>query len=215
MLTISRRNVPGNELRQEIEDLCKLRALMMKVENKHRTYNGRPTLKALFKLEVTYSYARNDFHPHFHAILENEEAAQSLRHRWLTFEQNFSKVDVQAQEITPVKGEGAAKEIFKYFTKLLSKDKDTGKIKVYPGTVLDTIFCAMKGRRVYTNYGLKAPPPTDYEAETISDEDIDPNFYNFFLWDQKLADWIEQETGELLTGNKPSDSIQSIFNKQQ
>jgi hypothetical protein len=208
-ITLSRRNVPGHELKTELNALIKLRALLMAAEKSYRKRNKLGKAQALFKIEVTYNEERQDFHPHFHAIVSNETTASRLVERWMGLDQNSGKVSLLGQNIKPVHSYDAAKELFKYFTKLLTKDKETEKVKIYPAQIMNTIFEAMRRRQVYTNYGLVKPQDTDYT--TAPPENLDANFYHFFLWNQNIADWVEDETGELLTGNKPSEKIKSIF----
>jgi hypothetical protein len=211
-VTLSRRNVPGENLRDEINELIKLRIALMDAEKKHRKKYGLGKLQALWKIEVTYNEARNDFHPHFHAILQDSDSAERTVLRWLSFKQNSGKVSAKAQDVKPVKDENSARELFKYFTKLISKDRQTGQYKIYDPLALDCIFQAMRKRQVYTPYGMKKPPE-DYLNKTTEGLNLDPNFDYFFLWNQSLADWIEQKTGEFLTGNTPSEKIKSIFQK--
>lgn len=211
LVTLTRRNVTGDILKDEISGLIKNRAAIMHSEKMHNRRNGLEKSKALWKIEITYNATREDFHPHFHLIVPTPEIGDRILSRWMALEDNRGKVSLAGQDIRPVENDGAAKEIFKYFTKLLNKDEETGKYKIYPATVLNTMFEAMRRRQVYTNYGLKKPDDPDYT--TSPPENLDANFYHFFLWRQNLADWIEQETGELLTGNKPRESIKSIFEK--
>lgn len=211
-LTITRRNVPGENLRDEISQLIKLRIALMHAEKMYRSRAGLGKVQALWKLEVTYNEARNDYHPHFHAILQDSDSAGRTLARWLSLKENSGKVSELGQKVKPVQDENAARELFKYFTKLISKDKSTGQFKIYDPLALDCIFQAMRQRQVYTPYGMKKPKE-DYLNKTIDGLNLNPDFDYFFLWNQKIADWVEQETGELLTGNTPSEKIKSIFQK--
>lgn len=162
--------------------------------------------RALRKLECTFNPDREDFHPHFHLIVESPEVAKRLERRWL---RRYPMATPAAQHIRPC-DTGMLKELFKYFTKLTVERSAPGPQRpLAPARALDVIFRAMVGRRVYQPMGFKAavPPGRDEDAE-IGDtcstsspkrlgEGVD------WDWFQQAHDWIDTATGEALSGYVP------------
>lgn len=164
------------------------------------------TFQALRKTECTFSPVRNDFHPHFHLIVESPEAATILVKRWLD---RYPRATLAAQDVRPC-DVGMLKELFKYFTKLTVERSSSGsRPSLAPANALDVIFRAMVGRRVYQPMGFKAAvaPERDEDAQigdtcsttssTRVGESID------WDWLQQAHDWIDTRTGEVLTGYVP------------
>jgi hypothetical protein len=159
-------------------------------------------LVALRKIECT-SRRPDDYHPHIHAVVQGREAAEALVDAWLKFAPKWTGRSAQraAQDVKEC-DEGALLELFKYFTKLSSDGKRI------PAARLDVIFQAMRGRRVFQPCGFTLPEADDLEeievegsTPAISQVERDVLWW----WDQSLADWVDEETGECLTGHSPPD----------
>lgn len=167
---------------------------------------GCMDFRGVRKLEVTYNVRRKDYHPHLHVIVEGREQGEELRRLWL---HHFRGVaDAKAQDVRACDMGGIA-EIFKYFTKLLTK-VGKGKRGVAPLMALDTIFQAMKGRRVWQPVGFTLPKEIEQEIE--GEEMVvsgTPAFKRqaervYWEWVQDVADWVDRETGEALSEYEPS-----------
>ncbi|HEY0971181.1 MAG TPA: hypothetical protein VGE02_09460, partial [Gemmatimonadales bacterium] len=144
--------------------------------------------------------------------------------------------DEKGQDMVPAE-RGALREVFKYFTKLVTKarTKDRVTTAVAPIAALDVIFSAMRGRRVYQPVGFKLPrlakdeegkdigtdghtpvPHQVVKAEGYKNADgkvrIERPGYSgaVWSWSQDAADWVLPDTGEALTGYQPSSAMRGL-----
>jgi hypothetical protein len=105
------------------------------------------------KLECTYNAKENTYHPHFHFLISGKVPAMLLVNAWL---QEFPEARRSAQHYT--KGtKKTIKEIFKYFTKLVTKtydEKGNTVNKRVDISAMDIIFTAIRGLRVYQPMGI-------------------------------------------------------------
>ena len=104
------------------------------------------------KLECTYRPHTDKFHPHFHFLIKGKENAEFLYQEWLSRTQHLGTSE-KAQDCRKA-DKNAAIEVFKYFTKIVSK---SSKDKLIYLRGLDCIFKAFRGRRVIQNFGFKLP----------------------------------------------------------
>ncbi len=170
-------------------------------------------LRALRKLECTYNPERDDYHPHFHIAVEGAAAAEAIVGRWLALHPEASP---SAQDARPCDAT-ALRELFKYFTKLIAKTTSSGAGRmVAPAEALDVIFTAMVGRRVFQPMGFKVatPPAHDEDAEVgaMGDTTVAKRLGEAVNWEwmQSLHDWIELETGEILSGYTPTETYVAL-----
>lgn len=164
----------------------------------HRRKQRAAPLVALRKLEATHNPDRDDYHPHFHLVVPDYASAVELRAAWLS---QFPTAKWGGQDVRPANN-GAAHELFKYFTKLVTTQSKERFIRLAP---LNVIFESIAGQRTFQVFGVSAPKPdeelADEEATALAEElDIDA----VFEWVQAQADWVDKESGEMLTNYKPS-----------
>jgi hypothetical protein len=200
-VTLTVPNVPATELRAEIRRMISEFRKIQELRRKHK----KPLIRGIRKLEVTYNPDINNFHPHFHCIVEGEAAADELIKDWLD---RNTKADKRGQDQREAKN---PIELFKYFAKLTSKSKsDTIIIKAgkmvrieysYP-EALDLVFQAIEGTRIIQPIGgIKYIKEDIEDLETVVVEDLDSEEA---LWIYQDRDWVNVYTGELLTGYEPS-----------
>lgn len=201
-VTLTVPNVPAEKLSDEINRLQVNFKLIQETARKAKT-----KLKGLKKLECTYNFKRNDFHPHFHAIISGAYEADYLYNKWL---ERFPESHEAGQDIKPA-DENTCKELFKYFTKLFSKDK-----RGFSVHALDVIFRAIRGRRIFQPIGgFKKNKAVSENLEALRAEIysfLDDSTGDIWQWNYKVHDWINLHTGELLTGFIPSENIIKISN---
>jgi hypothetical protein len=207
-LTLTIPNVWHQELRPAIKEMQRAIVLI----NRNIREKKKMNFQGIRKLECTYNATRNDYHPHFHLIVDSYAVAQEIRLQWL---KRFPDAREWSQDITQA-SDTSAMELFKYFTKIISKPTAGGGRRIIYARALDTIFQAMQGMRVYQPLGIRK----------IS-EDVDPDQAQIFDLDEDNAawtwnasndeherhggsDWINKETGEMLTNYTPSDALQNI-----
>jgi hypothetical protein len=170
MVTLTIENCEANQLKASIDEMqksfIKAKDSIKKLHQKGRAKK----FEGLRKLECT-SLRENDFHPHFHILVRGEENAYLLRDYWVEVVQKSKIIScklkgwdekeqrhVELQRVDKAFG-NIGKELFKYFTKIIStSSKEKGNF-IYTNR-LDTIFKAMKGKRVFQTFGFKIK---DYE----------------------------------------------------
>lgn len=211
LVTLSRPNVTAEELPSEID---KIQKAFKSIQN-HFRRTRKQTLYGLKKLECTYNYRRNDYHPHLHIMVEGgEEVAAAIVDRWLETNESSS---IKGQDYRSIdKDNNGALEMFKYFTKLTTKIKtEKGETTYIHPESLDTIFRAMKGRRVYQPIGGMRKVNIDVE-ELQKDEidELNKSVEELWEYDTEFADWISQD-GEVLTGYTPSEAMDKIVSKSE
>jgi hypothetical protein len=206
-LTLTVPNCKSSDLEKTVKGMLKNASLI------NRALKERYKLKysSLRKIECTYNAQRGDYHPHFHFIFDSELAAEMFLVLWL---KKYPAADRKAQDLKRA-DDKACLELFKYFTKVVSKRqykiKRNGvefpasdyKIYIKP---LDVMFCALRGTRTFQPCGV---------IKAVS-EDVEPEQAELTYRDMTAAwtwlnnDWCDKETGEMLTGYEPSDNIESI-----
>lgn len=159
-------------------------------------------VKWLRKMECTISEKHGNFHPHFHFIVDGRVNATYIMNEWLRM---FPDANEQAQDIRKADINSVV-ELFKYFTKVFVKNGE-GKAVLPDAIKLDTIFCAIRGVRTFqASHNIKK---VDDEIKDVDDicELVDA----VYSWYQN--DWINEETGEALTGYEPSERIKQLLEK--
>lgn len=167
-VTLTKPNVEGEKLREEIEYILKtFRGII-------NNYTIRKYLKqgviGLRKLECTYNQTTNTYHPHLHLLISSKECGEEIIKRWLECNPTAKPVSQDIRECDMKKG--TYLEIFKYFTKLIGKDKKKGGY-YFNSKVMDTIFTSMKGKRVYGKIGnIKSLPVSSDKKQEHTEEII-------------------------------------------
>lgn len=174
--------------------------------------------EALRKLETTYNWKTDKYHPHYHTIVDGRDQAEALLYYWM--QRNPRETDRQGQDIKPVT-KGVEKELLKYACKIITDTKDEAR-SVDPKS-LHTIFSAMKGRKTLQPYGYRIKDHP-YEAEEGEDALETVNTTSSFkqvgsavnwLWVPDYHDWVDQETGEILTEYEPSAVMEELVERMK
>ena len=203
LVTLTVPNCSGADLEATIEQMkAGFNRIRHTFQMQHRRKQRASPLVALRKLEATNNPERNDYHPHFHLVVPDLASGNELRAAWLA---QFPFAKWSGQDVRPANG-GAAHELFKYFTKLVTTKSKERFIRLEP---LNTIFEAIAGQRTFQAFGI---PKT---VEELGDEEADAlaeelNIDAVFEWVQAQADWIDKESGEMLTNYKPSPQFRQF-----
>jgi hypothetical protein len=206
LVTLTIRNVRADLLPVAIRGMIKqFQAIKLAMRR-----TDKVKLVALRKLECTYNSQRDDYHPHFHIVTKDRAMAQLLRDRWLDA---YGEVaDAKGQDVRPCDGH-SLREVFKYFTKLMAKQRhksdSQGKSAPVDPRALNVIFTAMRSLRVYQPVGFKGVADVPDENAEIAPDQATPALTRptetiLWEWSQALTDWIDQRTGECLTGYEPA-----------
>jgi plasmid rolling circle replication initiator protein Rep len=203
-VTLTIPNVYGHLLRQSIRQMKRnFSTICGKHKKRHQRGKQDWKVNGLLKIECTYNRQLNNFHPHFHVVVDGNEAAKALVRDWL---ETYPRCSKKAQKIVEAKT-GTEKEMFKYFAKIVTPtDKGWG---VYVAA-MDTIFCSMRGMDTFTNVGDVRPVSEGIEEiQAVQNDDYS---YGYSEYVPELRDWVDTETGELETGYVRSQTLDEIIN---
>jgi transcription termination factor NusB len=168
----------------------------------HRRKQRESALQALRKLEATHNPERDDYHPHFHLVVPDLATANELREAWLI---QFPQAKWKGQDVRPANA-GAAHELFKYFTKLVTTQSKERFIRLAP---LNVIFEAIAGQQTFKAFGVvKLKEELGDEEATALAEEL--NIDAVFEWVQAQADWVDKSSGEMLTNYQPSPQFRKF-----
>lgn len=148
-LTLTRPNVVVSDLRAEIKELLRLYRCITHGDRTIAKLIKSTNTIGLRKLECTYNAQRDDYHPHLHLLVSSKIVSEAIVSKWLKLSPMANR---DAQCIKPVTElTGGVKELFKYFTKLLARDK-SGRV-YFDAVHMDAIFTACVGVRVFGGLG--------------------------------------------------------------
>jgi plasmid rolling circle replication initiator protein Rep len=198
-VTLTVPNVKARELRLAIDEMNNsLRGI---TKNLRKTYDIR--LKALRKYECTYNKRTNEYHPHFHLIVDGESVAKLLVNLWL---KKHRTADRKGQDIRTA-DDTSLIELCKYFTKIIAKDND------YNPKALDIMFRAVRGKRTFQPIGIKKDVSEDIDE--IQSQEIEFKEPQDEIWgyESSAFDWVSSQ-GELLSEYKPTKTDLEVINKR-
>lgn len=191
-LTLTFPNVKADDLKPAIRQMIKDFRLITDLRRKQ----GKPKIKGIRKLECTYNPTRNDYHPHYHFIIDGQENAEYIRREWLL---RWPEAVEEAQDIRPAKD---PIELFKYFSKLTSKTGAGAKAEAAFPFQLDIIFQAIQGFRIIQPFGgLKMVNDEVDQLESIEIEEAEPQ-QAMYKW--HFNNWVNFDTGEMLSNFQPT-----------
>lgn len=196
-VTLTIPNVKQKELRSSIELMNKS---ISKINNNLKRRHD-VKLKGLRKYECTYNKKRNDYHPHFHLIIEGKKEAEILMKHWL---KQYKNADIKGQDIS-LANENTMVELCKYFTKIVSKDND------YNPKALDTMFKAIKGKRTFQPMGIKRDVSEDVDEIEKQEADFIEDDIEIYGWDKNNYDWISAN-GVMLSEYEPTKKDLEFIN---
>lgn len=168
-------------------------------------------MKGIRKFECTYNPITKQFHPHYHIVIEGKKNAEDFYNLWLEKSKHLGTSD-KGQDITPV-ASGTSKELFKYFTKVVSGGKDKEKRLIYLEAI-DIIFRSIKGIRTVQSFGFTLPKnQPDKNQDVIEEAEPVEKKEEVFIWNQPNADWFSVDTGGCLSEYKLSQSLKDISSR--
>lgn len=207
-LTLTVPNVKADVLPGEVERMHKTLKTIIDMFKQQYCRNKYLKINGVRKFECTYNPTRNDFHPHFHIIVDSLGAASCIQAEWL---RRFPDCSSKAQDIRPAQDKDCL-ELFKYFTKIINKSKFDGSTTSINPESLDIIMQAITGIRTFQPFGFKLPASVEKETpvdestvETVLDEIA-------YQWFQDFHDWISP-SGECLSGYTASTAMQSLIDQ--
>lgn len=198
-VTLTIPNVNAESLANSIQTMLTTIRLMIRTRRRVTPING------IRKLECTYNAEADNYHPHFHFIVDGEDNARWMQEEWLKRNPTAEKY---AQDFRQA-NEGSLMETFKYTTKIVSKTKKGVSIYV---RALDTIFQAMYKVRTFQSFGnvrMVNEDIDDVQAETYKIP-----YYESVVWQWEGSDWYSMLTGDPLTGYEPSARMMELVTEK-
>lgn len=144
------------------------------------------------KIEVEPSEHPNEYHPHFHIIMEGKNEAEALIQEWLIYNPT---ADIRGQNITKC-NEGSLTEFFKYTTKPVVKNASAdGQRKNHTAYQLDVIYRSLDKKRIFQPIGIQKAHVKENIEGVISQKIPDLKFLplsgaEVWTWNQQAKDWI-------------------------
>lgn len=193
-VTLTVPNCKKDDLQDTLKEMYQTFSQIKDVERKRGN-----KLIGLRKLECTYNREQDNYHPHYHLILNSPDRNKVIVDEWL---QRFSGASRAGQNFKKADN-NSCYELFKYFTKLTS---NSSKDKTITLEALDTIFQSIIGVRTFQPFGFiahkKEAPPEQIQAR--EDEGEFSEIYETYNYQKQISDWLDNETGSILTNFTPS-----------
>lgn len=187
-VTLTIPNVAAEQLRETINDML----LCFRKILKAYAYSKK-SIGGLRKLEITYNAMRDDYHPHFHLIIDSQDNAENVQKMWLKLNPTAKSI---AQDIREV-DDNSMIELFKYSTKVVTDVNGNGVINI---TAVDVIMNAIYKRRIVQPFGNIKKDVSEEVSELHSAVYPGIPEYEMMEWQWEKDDW-HNEYGELLTGH--------------
>lgn len=211
-VTLTIPNVTGDLLCHTMQEMLYGFVIIKNRIYKDSKRKGTPILKGIRKIECTANLITQTYHPHFHCIIEGEKMAHNLVRYWLI---HFPDSNPLAQD-TRKADSNSIKELFKYVTKIIIKSPLGKGYRSISIKALDVIMTAMYGKRTFQTFGGIKKVSEDVEKidrqeyEFLSDT---PEYESvvMWIWNDKLTDWFNIMTGELLSGFKPNETLKTLI----
>ncbi|NDI99431.1 protein rep [Flavobacterium sp. LaA7.5] len=185
-----------------------------RIKDKHKkNYQRGKGIKLIGvkSLECNFNPAKKTYNPHLHLIVANKEIAEILIKDWLKlWTPKFAQR--QAQDMREVfNPKTGLIEIIKYSSKIftepdIKKKGENSSYQIYV-SALDTIFNAMKGKRIFDRFGFN----TEKKAVIEITEPQPVTDYKQWEFNPKLSDWQNTDTDEILTGYTPKHQLTAIL----
>lgn len=207
-VTLTIKSCKGKDLKQVIEEMYSTASKIQRNIKDRLRYKDSPLeVVGIRKFECTWNCYTNEFHPHFHFILDSLEVAEMFEKDWL---KKYPISVKKAQNITKCYGNSML-ELFKYFTKIVSSKKDSKKYVT--AEALDIIFQASFNRNVFQSFGKGMLGSKNIESiDKLEAEQLTKDYYDirdrsFWDWNEDITDWeyIFRDRKLVLCGYEPSE----------
>ncbi len=185
MVTLTRPNVKGRELSNEMKKMIKT---FQKIKDSLR--KAKTPLNGFRKLECTYNQKENTYNPHFHILVQSQTTAESLLSSWLKQNPRATK---KAQNISLIDSDDYMREISKYAAKDPVSNEATAEAAL-------VMYKAMQGKRIYQPFGTIRKVKIQETAKEISTTFVAPelNENDTFVWTAESKTWIAANYQELV-----------------
>ena len=205
-ITLTIPNVPEHELKDRIRQMERVFKWIKDVLRKRKQ-----PLKCIRKLEVTENPETINVHPHYHIICEYLRG--DVIALWMKYwEKYLPEISYKAQDIY-LATEGSAKELFKYFSKVIFKGK-------FNPEGLDNILQSVRGKRVFQSSGfiLSEEQKIAEGIEKLQSQQLTNKRYldkidGSYEWINTLKTWFNKEDSEILHPYKTHKKTEKLVSK--
>jgi len=191
-VTLTLPNIGKNKLRETIKQMLKGIRDIQENWRKQKKYK----IIGIRKLECTYNPDLDNYHPHFHFILQGEETAKELIKSWLN---KFKNAVEWAQDYKICYD---YKELFKYFTKMAAKSKINNEVNFYPEAI-HNIFESIEKIRIFQPMGGIRLIKEDIDKKEAKEIKEIEEQNTIFIFEED--NYINKKTGEILTRYTPTN----------
>lgn len=185
MVTLTRPNVRGRELSNEIKNMVKT---FQKIKDALR--KAKTPLNGFRKIECTHNIQKNTYNPHFHILVQGQTTAESLLSSWLKHNPRATR---KAQNISLIDSDDYMREISKYAAKDPVSNEATAEAAII-------MYKSMRGKRIYQPFGTIRKVKIQETAKEISTtfEAPELNENDTFVWTAESKTWTAANHQELV-----------------
>lgn len=212
-LTLTIKSIPAKELPRYVKGMLKLFKTIIDKHSKRYKRGKGILLQGLKAFECNFNPDVRTYNPHFHILVRTREIGEIILSEWLA---RIPRKHAQrwAQKLTPITNkEQGLIEIVKYGSKIFT-ERDLNKKAARKTTpyvyvsALDNILTAMTGHRIFDRFGFSLPAHLRKSKKTKS---VILKNFGQWIFNSHISDWINFETGEILSGYQLSRELQHIL----
>ena len=212
-VTLTIKAVPAYKLNKWIKEgmIRGFKMILNRCKKRHQRGKGIKIM-GVKSLECNYNPIKKTYNPHYHIIVPNKAIAELLKKEW-QIQWTKKHTYKGAQYIRPITDmERDLKETIKYGSKIFTEPDmiKKGKNKISPkiyAAALHNIFVAMKGHRIFDKFGFELDK-TETAPKAKQQILVD---YEEFCYDSMAKDWLNYDTGELLTKFIPNGRLEYLL----
>lgn len=216
-LVLTVKSVKAEKLAAQFKKIKKILKLIIGKHKKRHQRKKTLKLEGIYTIECNYNPVAKTYNPHVNIITKNRETAYIIFNEWHgRWNEGTDKksrlVNPKVQFIRRVaSNKKALIEIIKYSAKIFTDPNMTTKGKrtlppmIY-AAAMDNIFSALP-KRILERFGFNSPKEEKQPAIKKMLDDFEE-----FTFDKGTHDWLNYNTGELLTGHVAGAKLQWLLN---
>jgi len=210
-ITLTAKSCPAYYLKSRMKSTKRaFHKIANRMKKRHQRGCG-PQLIAIKSLECNFNPSKRTYNPHFHILVPSKELAEILEREWLkTWTAKYTSN--KAQKIRKVEDRGRDLiELIKYGSKILTEPAPNRNVKQKKITrrvyiaALYNILRAMRGLKLTDIYGFDLPKSKEKTNPVITNE------YDELFYDTEIMDWVNNDTGDLLSNYDPDPELLNIL----
>ncbi len=205
LVTVTLKSVKAEDLDARINQIIKAFQRIKDRCNKRHLRGKGMKIMGVKSLECNFNATKRTYNPHYHLIVPNRVIGLYIMQEWKKeLNKNEFNVGQKGQHIRKVnETEKDLVEVIKYGAKILSDPDPANKRKRSKGDMtglhiyakaLHTIYKAFDKHHLYSSFGFQLPKKSKID---INIQEV--NEFEQWEYNPKLMDWINIDTGRLLT----------------